>query len=170
MPTTPILKPLQAAQSALAAILLGSLAIPAHANPSVQGPSITTQDYGKLPDGREAHLYTLTNKNGMIAKITDYGAILAGVWVPDAKGHVADVTLGYDSLAGWLTNTSYFGASVGRFGNRIADGKFQLDGVKYQLAKNNKPGGIPCHLHGGNKGSIKFSGKASRLKPPKARV
>jgi aldose 1-epimerase len=72
--------------------------------------------------------------------------------VPDRDGKVADVTHGYDTLDGWLTNTSYFGATVGRFGNRIAHGKFSLDGQTYELATNNDPGGIPCALHGGLKG------------------
>ncbi len=119
--------------------------------------------YGKLPDGREAQLYTITNKNGMVAKVTDYGALLVGLEVPDAKGKVADVTLGYDTLDGWLTNTSYFGATAGRFANRIARGKFTLDGVEYTLAKNNEPGGIPCHLHGGNKGFDKVLWKGRPL-------
>jgi aldose 1-epimerase len=63
-----------------------------------------------------------------------------------------DVTLGYDTLEGWLADTNYLGASIGRFGNRIAHGKFQLDGKEYTLAKNNSPGDIPCHLHGGTQG------------------
>jgi aldose 1-epimerase len=108
--------------------------------------------YGKLPDGREVRIFTLSNPNGLTAKVTEYGAILVGLQVPDSKGKFADVTLGYDTLAGWLTNSSFFGASVGRFGNRIAAGKFTLDGKEYTLALNDKPGGIPCHLHGGLKG------------------
>ena len=120
--------------------------------PASHSSTIRMTSYGKLPDGREVQLYTLTNKNGMVAKVMDYGAHLVGLEVPDAKGKLEDVTLGYDTLAGWLTNTSYFGATVGRFANRIAHGKFSLDGVEYTLAKNNEPGGIPCHLHGGDKG------------------
>ncbi len=114
--------------------------------------SMKTEIFGELPDGSEVSLYTLTNKNGMIAKITDYGAILVSLEVPDKDGKTADITHGYDTLEGWLTNTSYFGASVGRYGNRIAHGKFTLDGKDYSLATNNDPGGIPCHLHGGIKG------------------
>ena len=110
--------------------------------------------YGKLDDGREVKIFTLTNTKGLIAKVTEYGAILVGIDVPDRSGKLADVTLGYDALAGWTssTNTNYFGASVGRFGNRIAHGKFTLDGKEYTLATNNSPGGVPCHLHGGAKG------------------
>ena len=108
--------------------------------------------YGEMPDGREIKIFTLTNKNGLKAKVTEYGAILVSMEVPDKSGNLADVTHGYDTLAGWLTNTSYFGATVGRFGNRIKDGKFTLDGKNYTLATNNDPGGIPCALHGGLKG------------------
>jgi len=108
--------------------------------------------YGKLADGREAKIFTLTNAKGMVAKVSEYGAILVSLEVPDAKGVKADVTLGYDTLAGWLTNTSYFGSTVGRFGNRIAHGRFTLDGKEYALATNDHPGDIPCHLHGGVKG------------------
>jgi len=111
-----------------------------------------TAVYGKLNDGREVTIFTLTNAKGMTARITEYGAILVSLEVPDSAGTKADVSLGYDALAGWLTSTSYFGASVGRFGNRIAHGKFTLDGKEYTLATNNSPGGIPCHLHGGLKG------------------
>jgi aldose 1-epimerase len=110
---------------------------------------IETAAYGKLNDGREVKIFTLTNANGLTAKVTEYGAILVGVEVPDRNGKMADVTLGYDSLAGWLTSKNYFGATVGRFGNRIAHGKFTLDGKEYTLATNNHPGDIPCHLHGG---------------------
>ena len=80
---------------------------------------------------------------------------------PDKSGKMADITHGYDTLDGWLTNTSYFGSTVGRFGNRIKDGKFTLDGKTYTLAKNNDPGGIPCALHGGLKGfdKVLWSGK-----------
>ena len=120
------------------------------------------ENYGTLPDGRIARIFTLINQRGMVAKITDYGAILVALLVPDAKGKLADVTLGYDSLEGWLSNSNYLGATVGRFGNRIAKGQFQLDGVTYQLAKNNSPGGNPCHLHGGEVGFDKVLWK-SRL-------
>jgi aldose 1-epimerase len=113
---------------------------------------LDTAVYGKLADGREVKIFTLTNANGLVAKATEYGAILVGVEAPDRQGRNADVTLGYDTLAGWLTSTSYFGSTVGRFGNRIAHGKFMLDGTEYALATNNSPGGIPCHLHGGVRG------------------
>ena len=108
---------------------------------------VKQERFGKMPDGREVSIFTLTNKNGLKARVTEYGAILVSMEVPDKNGKTADVTHGYDTLDGWLTNTSYFGSSVGRFGNRIKDGKFTLDGKSYTLATNNEPGGIPCHLH-----------------------
>ena len=138
------------ALSAIATLGLVGCKVESTATVTVGGAQAET--FGKLADGRKAKLFTLTNKNGMIAKITEYGAILVSLEVPDQDGKVADITHGYDTLAGWLTNTSYFGATVGRYGNRIAHGKFTLDGQEYTLATNNDPGGIPCHLHGGIKG------------------
>jgi aldose 1-epimerase len=114
---------------------------------------IPVDTFGKLPDGREAKLFTLTNKHGLRAKLTDLGATLVSMEVPDKAGKLADVTHGFDSPEGYLSKDNpYFGATVGRFGNRIKDGKFTLDGKEYNLATNNDPGGIPCHLHGGNVG------------------
>lgn len=110
---------------------------------------LETAVYGKLDNGREVKIFTMTNANGLTAKVMEYGAILVGVGMPDHQGKKADITLGYDTLAGWVGGTSFFGATVGRFGNRIAHGKFTLDGKEYTLATNNSPGGIPCHLHGG---------------------
>jgi aldose 1-epimerase len=129
------------------------------ASPEPSGPQ--SEVYGKMPDGREVRLFTLTNKNGLKARVTEYGAILVSLETPDRNGKLADITLGYDTLDGWLTNNSYLGATVGRFGNRIKAGKFTLDEKEYQLATNNDPGGIPCHLHGGEKGfdKVLWSGK-----------
>ncbi len=125
--------------------------------------TVEQQVFGKMPDGREVRIFTLTNKNGLKARVTEYGAILVSMEVPDKSGKLADVTHGYDTLEGWLTNTSYFGSTVGRFGNRIKDGKFTLEGKEYTLAKNNEPGGIPCHLHGGIKGfdKVVWAGKVA---------
>ena len=123
---------------------------------------LSEAEYGKLADGRVAKIFTLKNQSGMVVKVTEYGAILVSLETPDRDGKLADLTHGYDTLEAWLTNTSYFGSSVGRFGNRIADGKFTLDGKEYTLAKNNEPGGIPCHLHGGLKGfdKVLWSGES----------
>jgi len=106
-------------------------------------------EYGKMPDGRPVKIFTLRNGSGTEAKVTEYGAILVSMKTADRDGNIADVTHGYDTLEGWLSNSSYFGATVGRFGNRIADGKFTIDDTAYELATNNEPGGMPCALHGG---------------------
>ena len=122
---------------------------------------IAMESFGKLPDGKEAKLFTLTNKNGLRAKISDLGATLVAMEIPDKAGKVADVTHGFDSAEGYLSEGNpYFGATVGRFGNRIANGVFKLDGKEYTLATNNEPGGIPCHLHGGKVGFNKRMWKA----------
>jgi len=107
---------------------------------------INKASYGHL-ENNEVHLYTLSNKQGMSIKITNYGGIMTSIFVPDKKGHFDDVVLGYNSLDGYLKNTPYFGAIVGRYANRIAKGEFILDGEEYNLAINNGPN----HLHGGIK-------------------
>ncbi len=105
-----------------------------------------------MPDGRPVHLYTLENKSGLRAVISDYGATIVSLEVPDRTGQSADVVLGFRTLEEYRTKSPYFGCIVGRFGNRIANGKFSLDGKNYTLATNNSPAGIPCHLHGGVQG------------------
>lgn len=116
--------------------------------------------WGRTPDSEEVDLYTLTNANGMKVKITNYGGIITEIWVPDKDGKFADVTLGHDSLKGYLDGHPYFGAITGRVANRIAKGKFTLDGKEYTLAVNNGPN----HLHGGKKGFDKVVWKATPLK------
>lgn len=112
----------------------------------------TVEPFGRLPDGREAHLYTLTVPGGWKATITDYGAILTSFLVPpradDPAGKPTDVVLGFDTLDGYLAGHPYFGAICGRYSNRIARGKFELDGTTYTLATNNGEN----HLHGGVEG------------------
>ena len=109
---------------------------------------IEQKPYGKTPDGQAADLFILANDHGVKAELTSFGAILVSLAAPDRTGKPADVTLGYDSLAGWVADKSYLGATVGRYGNRIAKGRFTLDGQGYRLATNN---GVN-HLHGGAKG------------------
>ena len=133
--------------------------------PPSAGPAPAEETYGKLADGREVKLFTLTNKNGLRARVTEFGAILVSMEIPDKNGKLADVTHGYDTLDGWIGDTSYMGASVGRFGNRIKDGKFSLDGKDYTLATNDKPGEIPCHLHGGKVGFNKVLWTGNRVGP-----
>jgi len=110
--------------------------------------SIRKQAFGKTEDGKNVDLYTLTNTNGLKAEIMTYGGIVTSLQVPDRDGNFADIVLGCDSLDEYIKGTPYFGALVGRYANRIAKGKFTLDGVEYTLATNNGPN----HLHGGVKG------------------
>ena len=103
------------------------------------------KSYGILPDGRTAFLYTLKNKNGMEVTITNYGGIVVSLMAPDSHGTMKDIVLGYDSLSSYVANNPYFGALIGRYGNRIGKGKFKLNGIEYKLATNNGEN----HLHGG---------------------
>lgn len=114
---------------------------------------IREQRYGTLPDGRPVDLLEIVNAQGLRARVTNYGAILVSLEVPDRDGCLADITLGYDSLENWLINPNYFGTTVGRFANRIAGGKFSLNGRVYVLAANE---GGRCHLHGGHVGFDKM--------------
>ena len=122
------------------------------------GPAFEEEIYGKLPPrkdksgktvkGETVTQYTLTNKNNVVVKCVEYGAIVTEIHVPDKNGKFADVALGFDKLDGYLKGHPYFGANAGRCGNRIAKGKFTLDGKEYTLATNNAPN----HLHGGEEG------------------
>ena len=104
--------------------------------------------FGKMPDGTPVDLYTLTNARGLVAKITNYGAILTELHAPDKTGRMGDIVLGFDNLDAYLKGHPFFGSTVGRYANRIAKGKFTLDGQEYTLVVNNGPN----HLHGGTKG------------------
>jgi aldose 1-epimerase len=106
------------------------------------------QAFGKTEDGQRADMYTLTNKNGVEAAITNYGGTVVSLQVPDRLGKLADVVLGYDNVSGYADGKANLGAIVGRYGNRIAHGKFELGGASYTLARNNGEN----HLHGGIQG------------------
>ena len=148
-------------------VFLAGLA--AAAEPSTSPPGVATSmpaaafalptvsPFGRLPDGREAHLYTLVVPGGWKATITDFGAILTSLQVPGKNGKAVDVVLGFDSLEGYAAKHPYFGATCGRVANRIAAGQFELDGKSYQLATNNEPN----HLHGGLVGFDKKLWKAT---------
>ena len=118
------------------------------------------ESFGKTPDGQEVRRFDLTNKNGLIAKVMTYGALLTELHVPDKDGKLADVVLGFDTLDGYLAGHPYFGATTGRVANRIARGKFTLEGKEYTLATNNGPN----HLHGGEKGLDKRVWSAEEAK------
>jgi aldose 1-epimerase len=109
---------------------------------------IEKSDFGKTSDGTSVDLYTLTNANGMKVKIITYGGIITELWVPDRDGKLDDVVLGFEDLKRYLAGHPHFGAITGRVANRIAKGKFTLDGKEYTLATNNGPN----HLHGGKVG------------------
>jgi aldose 1-epimerase len=107
--------------------------------------------FGRLQDGRQVFLYSLKNNSGIRINIINYGAIVRNIFIPDKNSKLSDVVLGYDTLQGYVNDKVYLGAIVGRYGNRIANGKFTIDGKIYQLVKNNGEN----HLHGGPKGFYK---------------
>ncbi len=109
---------------------------------------ISVAPFGKMKDGTPISLYTMTNGKGGTMKVMNYGGIIVSLVVPSKDGKTVDVILGYDSLAAYEKNNPFFGALVGRYGNRIAKAKFTLDGKEYSLVKNNNGN----HLHGGTKG------------------
>lgn len=108
-------------------------------------PTITSHEWGSLSTGEPIQLFTLRNSNGIEASITNFGGRIVTLKTPDRNGNFADVMLGFDSLAGYVSKNPFFGALVGRYANRIAFGKFVLDGETYTLATNNGPNS----LHGG---------------------
>src|SRR6266536_5758277 len=120
--------------------------------------SVKREDFGKA-DGQNVELYTLTNRNGVEAKITTYGGIVVSLKVPDRNGKLDDVVLGFENLDDYLKGHPYFGAIIGRYGNRIAKGRFTLNGHQYTLAVNNGEN----HLHGGIKGFDKVVWTAKPL-------
>ena len=109
--------------------------------------ALEKEKFGRTPDGNDVTIYTLTNKNGLRARIMDYGAILVALEVPDRQGKLADVTLGFDELDSYIERNPMFGTTVGRYANRIANAKFTLDGVEYKLTANSGKN----HIHGGGK-------------------
>lgn len=111
-------------------------------------PGISRRDYGLLPDGRVVHEYTLDNGRGLCLSAITYGGIVTALWVPDRAGRPANVVLGFDNLRDYLERNPFFGVTVGRYGNRIAQGRFMLDGQSHQLNLND---GANC-LHGGASG------------------
>ena len=138
-----------------AVFLLCLTAAVAHAQ-----PTITKTTFGKTSAGENIDLYTLRNIHGVEAKITNYGGIVVSLKVPDRNGKFDDVVLGFNDLEPYLKNGPYFGAVIGRYGNRIAKGRFTLNGVEYKLAVNNGEN----HLHGGIKGFDKVIWTGSETK------
>jgi aldose 1-epimerase len=120
-------------------------------------PGISQAPFGALPGGGTVTQFTLANRNGMVVRILDFGGIITGIHVPDRNGEFADVALGFDTLEPYLADSPYFGALIGRYGNRIRKGRFTLDGKEYNLPTNNGNN----HLHGGDKGFDKVLWTAS---------
>ncbi len=143
-----------------AALTLGVMFMTTESAEAAAKQGVVKSSFGKTTDGVEVDLYTLTNKHGLVAKITNYGAILTELHVPDRTGKLGNVVLGFDNLEGYLKGHPYFGSTVGRVANRIAKGKFTLDGKEYTLAVNNGPNS----LHGGLKGFDKQVWKAAITK------
>lgn len=115
-------------------------------SPQGHNPSAVIEaPFGTIPDGTHVEQYTLSNSSGLRVKVLTYGAIISSLATPDRHGRLEDIVLGFSSLDGYLQNRRYFGAVVGRYGNRIANARFTLDGTVYKLAANNGPN----HLHGG---------------------
>jgi aldose 1-epimerase len=142
----------------LFALLSGGVSAPASQKTEKGSATVTRQDYGMIKD-KPVELYTLTNSRGMKVKIITYGGIITELYAPDTAGKMADVVLGCDDLKAYQANTSYFGCITGRVANRIAKGKFTLDGKDYKLAINNPPN----TLHGGVKGFDKVIWKAKPI-------
>lgn len=139
---------------------LVNLILVASAVVSLSQSKQTKEAFGQTADGQKVDLYTLTNTKGMEAKITTYGATLVSLKVPDRKNQFNDVVLGLSTLDEYFKGTAYLGAIVGRYGNRIAKGRFTLDGVEYKLAVNNGEN----HLHGGIKGFDKVVWNAREMR------
>jgi len=147
----------------ITAMLLLTSVVIMISSPSAEAKSnMQKQAFGKTPDGQPVDLYTLTNKNGMEATITNYGGTVVSIKVPDHQGKFEDVVLGYDKVTDYAEGKSYFGAIIGRYGNRIAHGKFSIGKSNYTLAKNNGEN----TLHGGNIGFNKRVWTAKDVSSP----
>lgn len=142
------------------ALAVGLLAMGAYAGETKHKMKTEKQAFGKLPDGTPVDLYTLTNANGVEMKVITYGGIVTSLKTPDRNGKLEDVVLGYDNLQGYLDKTPFFGALIGRYGNRIGGAQFKLNGKTYQLEKNDGDN----TLHGGSKGFDKVVWTAKPLK------
>ena len=142
-----------------AVLLMMTVSFSCTQQPGQADMKIDQQPFGTAPDGTPVDLYTLTNIHGLKAAITNYGGIVVSLFVPDRNGELDDIVLGYETLDGYIANSPYFGALIGRYGNRIARGKFTLDGQEYTLATNDGDN----HLHGGTQGFDKVVWDAEQV-------
>lgn len=147
---------------AIVPLMLAGAACGSASNHTAGVASMKRESFGNAPGGEAVELITLTNAHGVELRAMTYGAIIVSLKVPDRAGQLGDVVLGYNSLAGYVKSSPYFGAVVGRYGNRIAKGKFTLDGADYTLAVNNGPNA----LHGGLRGFDKVVWSADTLRTP----
>ena len=122
-------------------------------------PGVTRASFGKTPEGTDVEIFTLTNTNGIEVRVTNYGGIITSLKTPDRNGTPADIVLGFDTLKDYLAPHPQFGTVIGRYANRIADGRFKIDGIDHKLALNNGPN----HIHGGVKGFDKHVWQAEVL-------
>jgi len=135
------------------------------ANPPEKGKmQVKSEPFGKTKDGSPVTLYTCINAKGLVMKVMDYGAIVVALETPDRHGNLLNINLGFPTLEGYLQRHPYFGTTVGRYCNRIAAGKFKLEGQSYQLAVNNGPN----HLHGGLVGFDAKMWNATPVETPQA--
>jgi aldose 1-epimerase len=146
-------------RTALTVFMLGVAAIAPPLYGETPMPPIDQDAFGRTQAGTEVVRYTLTNKNGSFARLMTYGATLTELWVRDRDGQLGDVVLGFDNLQQYEKESPYFGCTTGRVANRIAKGRFSLDGADYEVAVNNGPN----HLHGGLKGFDKVVWDAEEL-------
>ena len=144
---------------AFAILQIMACAVGSHPNPPAAAAAIQRTPWGNVAPGEPAPVFILRNAHGIEVQLTNYGGIITSIRTPDRAGRFADIVLGYDSLAGYLRNSPYFGAIVGRYANRIARGRFTLDGTIYTLAINNGPTVFTADAAA----SIKSCGTPSRL-------
>src|SRR5215471_14418565 len=121
--------------------------------------TVTIEDFGTCPGGERAHLYTISSGRGLEAKITNYGAIVTSIRIPDRNGNQGEVVLGFNTLDEYLGSHPCYGATIGRYANRIAKARFSLNGREYRLAANDGQN----HLHGGRKGFDKVFWEAKAI-------
>ncbi len=156
-----MIHPIQATMKSYSLFCVAALCSGAIAADGPKAP--TAEAFGKTTDGTAVEVFTLTNTNGIKLRAMTYGAIVLSIETPDRDGKLADIVLGFNTVDEYIKDTPYFGAVVGRYGNRIADGKFSLGGKTYSLATNNENGGIKTALHGGLKGFDKVVWKGEGL-------
>ena len=124
---------------------------------------IVTEEFGRLSTGEQTHLYTLTNSSGASMAVTDYGARIVSIFVPDRNGKLGDVIVGHGDIESFENGYRFMGSILGRYGNRINHSSFTIDGIRYEVSANERLEGIPVHLSGGKEGFDKFVWEAEEI-------